>query len=244
MSAPVLALIVVTLAFLVWERVTPGRPLPRSAGWYWRALSINLIQLIITVAIGLLWQRWWNGASLVSLATFGNPAAEGFVGWFVGTFVFYWWHRLRHRKGWWQVFHQVHHSPSRIEVVTSFYKHPIEILCNSLLTSAVLFPLLGASAAAGAWYNLFAALGEYFYHANVRTPRWLRYFVQTPELHSVHHQYDFHSRNYSDIPLWDRLFGTYQDTVEFTPRCGFPAGAEEKLGQMLLFRDVYGGGDV
>jgi hypothetical protein len=31
-------------------------------------------------------------------------------------------------KGFWLIFHQLHHSPSRIEAVTSFYKHPIEIL--------------------------------------------------------------------------------------------------------------------
>jgi len=47
------------------------------------------------------------------------PLVEGFVGWLIGTFVFYWWHRIRHANGFWQVFHQVHHSPSRIEVILS-----------------------------------------------------------------------------------------------------------------------------
>jgi sterol desaturase/sphingolipid hydroxylase (fatty acid hydroxylase superfamily) len=78
-----------------------------------------------------------------------------------------------------------------------------------------------------------------FYHANVRTPRWLRFFIQTPELHSIHHQYDVHRYNFSDIPLWDRLFGTYKDTTDFSSRCGFPKGAEEKLVAMLAFKDVY-----
>ena len=48
--------------------------------------------------------------------------------------------------------------------------------------------------------------------------------------------------NFVDIPLWDRLFGTYilyKDTTEFVERCGFPKGAEEKLGDMLVFKDVY-----
>ncbi len=40
-------------------------------------------------------------------------------------------------------------------------------------------------------------------------------------------------------PLWDRLFGTYKDTTEFADRCGFPKGAEEKFGDMLVFKDVY-----
>jgi hypothetical protein len=52
-------------------------------------------------------------------------------------------------------------------------------------------------------------------------------------------QYDVHKYNFSDLPLWDRLFGTYKDTTEFAVRCGFPKGAEEQLGAMLAFKDVY-----
>ena len=167
------------------------------------------------------------------------PLAEGFIGWFIGTFFFYWWHVLRHKNGFWLIFHQVHHSPSRIEIVTSFYKHPIEALSDAILSALVLYPLLGCSMMGAFWYNFFAATGEYFYHANVRTPGWLRYLIQTPELHSIHHEYNVHKYNFSDIPLWDRLFGTYRDTVEFSARCGFPKGAEEKLGAMLGFKDVY-----
>ena len=148
-------------------------------------------------------------------------------------------HRLRHKNGFWVVFHQIHHSASRIEILTSFYKHPIEILTNSFITAVILFPILGVSLMASFWYNMFAATGEYFYHANIKTPKWLRYFIQTPELHSIHHQYDVHKFNFSDLPIWDRIFGTYKDTTEFTDRCGFPEGAEQKLGKMLIFKDVY-----
>jgi len=52
-------------------------------------------------------------------------------------------------------------------------------------------------------------------------------------------QYDVHRYNFSDVPIWDRLFGTYRDTTEFTPRCGFPWGAEQRLVAMLMFKDVY-----
>jgi sterol desaturase/sphingolipid hydroxylase (fatty acid hydroxylase superfamily) len=61
------------------------------------------------------------------------------------------------------------------------------------------------------WYYFFAGTGEYFYHANVRTPHWLRYLIQTPELHSIHHQFDVHKYNFSDIPLSDRMLGTYKE---------------------------------
>ena len=239
MMAATIGLMLITALFLLWERLAPGRELPRSSGWYARALLINGVQLLITLASSTLWLEWGVGPSLLTLSQLDNPLLEGFIGWFSGTFVFYWWHRLRHQNGFWLVFHQVHHSAPRIEVLTSFYKHPLEIGVNSLLTALILFPILGVSLAASAWYNVFAATGEYFYHANVKTPRWLRYFVQTPELHSIHHQYDLHSFNFADIPLWDRLFGTYRDTTRFTSRCGFPAGAEQKLWDMLVFRDVY-----
>lgn len=213
----------------------------QTVGTRGRYLSISLVQLLITLGIGYFWYAWWVGKSLLTLAAIDLPVAEGFVGWFIGTFVFYWWHRLRHVNGLWQIFHQVHHSTSRIEVLTSFYKHPLEIFINSLITSTILFPILGVSVMAGAWCNFFAATGEYFYHANVKTPKWLRYFIQTPELHSIHHQYEVHSFNYSDLPVWDRIFGTYKDTVTFTERCGFPEDAEQKIGKMLLFKDVYQG---
>jgi sterol desaturase/sphingolipid hydroxylase (fatty acid hydroxylase superfamily) len=85
------------------------------------------------------------------------------TGWFVGTFVFYWWHRLRHAKGWWLSFHQIHHSPSRIEVVTSFYKHPIEILCDAILSAVILYPVMGCSPLGAFWYNFFAGTGEYMW---------------------------------------------------------------------------------
>jgi sterol desaturase/sphingolipid hydroxylase (fatty acid hydroxylase superfamily) len=85
------------------------------------------------------------GASLFKLSQLGMPVLEGFIGWLVGTFFFHWWHRLRHQSGFWVVFHQVHHSPTRIEAFTSFYKHPVEILADSALAAGVLFILLGVS---------------------------------------------------------------------------------------------------
>jgi sterol desaturase/sphingolipid hydroxylase (fatty acid hydroxylase superfamily) len=238
-TLPAVLMGVSTVTFLVLERVRPGRKLPPLQGWYLRAALVNLAQLAVTLATAQLWIRILGAHSLFHLSHWGTPLEQGVVTWFVGTFVFYWWHRLRHANGWWLAFHQIHHSPSRIEVMTSFYKHPIEILCDAALSAMVLYPLLGCSLLGGVWYNFFAGTGEYFYHANVKTPRWLRYFIQTPELHSIHHQFDVHKFNFSDLPVWDRLFGTYRDTTAFVERCGFPEGAESRLLDMLAFRDVY-----
>ncbi len=239
LTLPSIMVVAATALFFAAERIFPGRKLPSSRGWYWRALLLNLMQLAITLATARLWIQVFGETSVLQLRTWHMPLAEGFIGWFVGTFFFYWWHRIRHAKGFWLVFHQIHHSPSRIEVVTSFYKHPVEIFSDAVLSALILYPLLGCSMMGAFWYNFFGATGEYFYHANVKTPRWLRYFIQTPELHSIHHQYDVHKYNFGDIPLWDRLFGTYKDATHFVDRCGFPDGAEQKLGDMLRFKDVY-----
>lgn len=195
---------------------------PRTAeraGWYAHAVLINLCQAGIPF----------------SPARLELPPAEGFV----GSFFFYWWHRVRHLPGFWQVFHQLHHSPARIEALTSFYKHPLEILADSALAALVLYPLFGCSLERALWFNFFAAIGEFFYHSNFRSPPWVRYFTQTPELHSIHHARDVHRYNFSDLPVWDRMFGTCRNTRTFAAECGFPRHNERKLGAMHAFRDVY-----
>jgi len=239
LALPTVLTLLSALIFLTLERVRPGRELPNSKGWYARAALINLCQVAITFGTNKLWIELFSGASLVKLAAWNTPVLEGFVGWLVGTFFFYWWHRIRHLDGFWHVFHQVHHSPARIEAITSFYKHPIEILADSALAAAILYLLLGASLEGALWFNFFAATGEFFYHSNFRSPRWLKYSIQTPELHSIHHQLNVHKYNFADLPIWDRIFGTYRDADEFAKRCGFPHDNERKLAKMLIFKDVY-----
>ena len=92
---------------------------------------MNVMQLALVGAGGIIWNKYFRDNALFNLGHWEYPALEGAFYWFVGTFIFYWWHRLRHANGFWLVFHQIHHSPSRIEVLTSFYKHPIEPPRNS-----------------------------------------------------------------------------------------------------------------
>lgn len=238
LAIPTIFTILSTLAFFTLERVFPGRHLPNSKGWYIRAIALNLVQLGVTLVTGKLWLSLFLGHSLFGLSSLHVPFAEGAVGWLVATFFFYWWHRVRHRNGFWVLLHQIHHSPTRIELLTSFYKHPLEIFANSLLSALVLYGLLGISIEGAFWYNFFAATAEYFYHSNFKSPHWLKYIIQTPELHSIHHQLDVHSYNFADLPIWDKLFGTYRDTNTFTPACGFSGEKEQKLVDMMLFHDV------
>jgi len=227
------------IALFVAERIWSGRELPHSSGWYSRATLLNACQLGIVLIAGLSWNQWFSGWSVFSLDGRLPPILTGFLAWFVGTFVFYWWHRLRHSSRLcWRVFHQIHHSAARIEILTAFYKHPLEIAANSIIASTIVFVILGGSPEVAGWFNVFAAGGELFYHSNLKTPRWIGLFLQRPEHHSIHHQYRVHHFNYGDITWWDRIFGTFKDTSEFAPRCGYKSGREQDLARMLAFADV------
>jgi sterol desaturase/sphingolipid hydroxylase (fatty acid hydroxylase superfamily) len=204
-------------------------------------LGVNVVQLGVVLLAGVSWERWLSSWSLLHLREAMPDWLGGVVAYCIATFIFYWWHRWRHEVNWlWLHFHQIHHSPQRIEVITSFYKHPIEMIVNSLIGSALVYTLLGLSLEGGAVYTACTALGEFFYHTNVRTPRWVGYLFQRPEMHRIHHQFGRHKNNYGDIALWDILFGTFENPREFTATCGFDDGREQRLGEMLRFRDVHG----
>ncbi|UHQ24338.1 sterol desaturase family protein [Lysobacter sp. 5GHs7-4] len=224
----------------ILERLIPGWRLPSVRTWPLRVVLINLVQLGVVVLAGYTWERWLSSWSLLHLSAHLPAWAAGAIAYFVATFVFYWWHRWRHEIDWlWLGFHQIHHSPQRIEVITSFYKHPGEMIVNSIIGSLLVYALLGLSPAAGAVYTACTALGEFFYHTSVRTPHWVGYVFQRPEMHRVHHQHGRHKNNYGDIVWWDMLFGTYENPKEFTDRCGFDDDKEQRLLDMLRYRDVH-----
>ena len=224
----------------VLERIFVGWKLPTVKTWPLRVLLINAVQLGIILLAGISWEIWLSSWSVFNLSNYLNPVLGGCVAYFVATFVFYWWHRWRHEYDFlWVGFHQIHHSPQRLEVITSFYKHPGEMIVNSLLGSLLVYTLLGLSLEAGAIYTACTAIGEFFYHTNVKTPQWIGYIFQRPEMHRIHHQYDRHKNNYGDIVWWDMLFGTYENPKEWKHSCGFDNEKEQQLLNMLMYQDVH-----
>lgn len=221
------------------ERLWPAAKLPRVEAWWARILLINAIQLGVLLLAGQTWDRWMSGTSLFHVSHYSTDLVAAVVAYFVSSFVYYWWHRFRHESQvFWKLCHQLHHSARRIEIVTSFYKHPVEILLNSVLSSAIVFPLLGCSIRAASYYTVLTAIAEYFYHWNIRTPRWLGYLIQRPESHRVHHQYRHHTNNFADLPIWDLIFKTFKNPKRVVDRCGFEDWREDRFEDMLAFRDV------
>lgn len=227
------------LFLMILERIIPDQKLPHVKGWWGRVLLINLLQLGVVILGKYSWDIWLQKVSLFSLSEAVSPILGGLIAYFISTFVFYWWHRWRHEVNFlWLAFHQLHHSPQRIETITSFFKHPAEIICNSLIIGSITFLLLGLSVESAAFCLLFSAIGEYIYHMNIKTPHLMGYFFQRPEMHRIHHQRGKHYYNFSDLPLWDMLFGTFKNPKNMDTACGFQPEREEKILDMLSFKNV------
>lgn len=225
------------VAMIGVEQARPARRWPRVPGWTLRALALTFAQGAIVLAAGLTWDPWllrhrpWSADGL---GLFGGAA----LGYLAITFVYYFWHRARHEVPFlWRWVHQLHHSPQRLETITSFYKHPVELVLNGVLSSFVLYVLVGLSLAPAALAVLLTGVAELFYHWNVRTPHWLGYLVQRPESHCRHHEDAGQPLNYSDLPLWDWLFGTLDNPRAWHGACGFGAD-EARLPEMLRGVDL------
>ena len=221
------------------ETINPGRLWPKVPGWYGRALFLNFAQFLIVCTASRAWNVWFAKLPLIRIEQYVGAVTAGFIGYFLITFIFYWWHRARHEINFlWVRLHQIHHSAQRLEVLTAFYKNPLEILCNSMMMSIVLYCFLGMSPIAAGITTLLTGLGELFYHWNVKTPYWVGFIFQRPESHCIHHKRGWHTQNYSDLPIWDMLFGTFHNPKSFEKLCGFKDNRESRLLEMLLGRDV------
>lgn len=224
---------------LAAEARWPARPFPPRRGWRWLGVGfLALIGTVGSVAPLLLPVGWMAAHRWLDGAKFGVVGGT-LVGWLVLSFVAYGYHRLSH--AWaplWRISHQVHHSPQRVDVSGSVLFHPFEMVMQVAMQLFVTVMVLGLSPLAAALTGVVAALHGIFQHCNVRTPRWIGWFVQRPESHCLHHERGVHARNYADFPLWDMLFGSYHNPEEFHGECGFDAPADRRLGAMLAWRDV------
>jgi sterol desaturase/sphingolipid hydroxylase (fatty acid hydroxylase superfamily) len=133
--------------------------------------------------------------------------------------VSYWAHRLMHSIPLlWRV-HRVHHADTAVDVSTSLRNHPLELLVT-VPASALVVIVIGASPSVILAIQSTLIAAALWQHADLALPpaldRALSAAIVTPRLHRVHHsrERDHHDRNFGDsIILWDRLFGTFDDTA-------------------------------
>lgn len=243
-------LIVVLGALMVLERVVPDQELKHVPGWWWWVLMINVFQLFAVVLAAFTWENWLQNTEYFSSPTrfhlkdHVTPFWGGVIAYGVHTWLFYHWHKARHEiYAFWILFHQLHHSASRIETITSFYKHPLEIIIDSQIMAILLYCILGVEKSSSIWLSIYAAIGEYVYHMNIKTPRILGYLFQRPESHRVHHRRNkrLNCPNHSDLPIWDVLGGTFENPDHMDEPTGFSPHLEIRRIDILLFKDVITG---
>lgn len=212
--------------FLVLERAYPARSLPRAkhfALWFCALNTFSLVWLRI-----LLWS--WAALPSGPVSMGGSTLHQGLAFYLAYSFANYWIHRFKHGSPHlWRFIHRFHHSPSRMESMVAFFKHPLEIAFNTaplvLLGWLASVPVESVALALGIEGCL-----EVFHHSNTTTHRrlrWMGYVIQTPEMHLVHHQYGLHRFNYAAF-LWDSVFGTARIPNEWSGKQGFRTSSDIK----------------
>jgi sterol desaturase/sphingolipid hydroxylase (fatty acid hydroxylase superfamily) len=225
--------------FLALELLWRARRYDAPRGWRLRALAVSAAGFGVSLGAGRLWGALlpqWSLFEGAALGTWGGAAA----GILLYELAHYGYHRAAHHWDWlWRLGHQVHHSAESVDAFGAYYLHPLDAALFTTWAVLVFFPLLGLSPESGAIASAFLAFNAAFQHANIRTPRWLGYLIQRPESHGVHHGRGIHRYNYSDLPLWDIVFGTFRNPGrrETPVAAGFYRGGSARLGAMLAFRE-------
>ncbi len=225
---------------LILEHLRPAHITTLSWAWYLRAGLINALLLLVYISFEWLWASNSFFSSVFTLPASMPDYIAALLAYFIFTFIVYWWHRLRHHsKIIWRIFHQLHHSPKRIQTLTAYYIHPLDLIANLVISNSIMFLLLGVNLEVAAWYTLITGSAGFLIHANIRLPRQVGYVFQTPEMHRLHHQSGHHAHNYSDIVIWDMIFGTYHNPIEPITSCGFEEQYENKIIPMLLGINIF-----
>ncbi len=225
-------------AFILLDWAVRGRRHASTRFWRLRASAVTVANFYIAGYVAAFWGTLCGDFHLLDLNGLGTwgGLAVGIVVYELGH---YWYHRMAHTHDWlWRLGHQMHHSAESLDAFGAYWLHPLDNFMFTSISSLVFFPLLGVTLEAGVLGALFLTFNALFQHASFRTPRWLGYLIQRPESHSVHHGRGIHRYNYADLPLWDMVFGTFRNPEGFQPAHGFYDGASERIGEMLLFRDV------
>lgn len=225
-------------AMMLWEALAPARQLPAIRGWRTRALASFAVYFYLSSYLPLLWDDWLAQYQLFDLSSLGTVAGA-VVGLLVYNAFLYAWHRGMHASNTlWRGFHQMHHSAERLDTYGAFWFSPLDMAAFTLVGSLALALVVGLSPSAITLFLFAAMFMAIFQHANVKTPRWVGYFIQRPESHSLHHQRGRHRYNYADLPVFDMLFGTFRNPEGFAPATGFYDGASARVAEMLVGKDV------
>lgn len=237
-SAEVVAVPVAFAALWALEYRKPARHFVEHEGSTVRGLVFFALTAIVGMTVPAAWALTsLEHTPLFRMQRFDSPWGV-VVGFLVVTFANYWWHRAEHRfHRLWLLTHQLHHSALRVDVPSAFFVHPLEVAVKTSLAFVLSRLVLGLTTETFAIIVTITSVLSIVEHVNITTPRWLGFLIARPEMHCLHHEFGVHARNYG-LPLWDLLFGTFENPAEVNLRVGFESAASARLGDLLLGRDV------
>jgi sterol desaturase/sphingolipid hydroxylase (fatty acid hydroxylase superfamily) len=227
------------VAGLILERIVPARsqaPVPHwlLKGVVFFVLSAALNAVIPAVVISVLGGR--TLFHLRGLGAFGGAALMLLLSDFAGYGI----HRGLHTsERVWRWTHQLHHSAERMDMAGAAFFHPFDAILQQVLPGMIIVLVLGITPLAAAVGGFAGFLLGVTPHLNIRTPRWLGYVFQRPEMHAIHHQRGVHAYNYGVLALSDQLFGTWRNPKAFPEGdFGFWDGSTATVAKMLRGMDV------
>ncbi|MFZ0256232.1 MAG: sterol desaturase family protein [Gammaproteobacteria bacterium] len=225
--------------FLLLDLFVQARRYEKSRHWRLRGVVVTVAIVLLSGEVAAFWGYLFGDWHLFDTSALGL-AGGAVTGVLVYEFFHYGYHRAAHQWNWlWRAGHQLHHSAESLDAFGAYYLHPFDAALFTMLSSLVFFPLLGLTVEAGMLGAFFLTFNAMFQHANVRTPHWLGYVIQRPESHAIHHARGVHRHNYSDLPLWDMVFGTFRNPLSVDGlQAGFYRGASSRLWEMLTGREV------
>jgi sterol desaturase/sphingolipid hydroxylase (fatty acid hydroxylase superfamily) len=227
-------------AIIVLEHLRPARRFPKVRFWN---VKLGIVLFVYIAAVNVAVLRWlpleWLAAhKLIDLSQAGMLPSIA-IGYLSTTLVMYGWHRAEHRFDFlWRAFHQIHHSPRHLNVYVAGVNHPLDLAITMSFAFPVGLFVLGIDPVAALIVSHLGGVAAFVQHANISTPRWLAIVLQRPEAHCVHHQRGLHAYNYSDLPLWDFVFGTFRNPSKWAGETGFDEPADRRYWAMLACVDV------
>ena len=223
---------------MLWEALFPAAQLPKVKNWKLKGLTSFAIYFFLSSYLPLITDPFLTNYQLFDLTGLGDVGG-GILAIFLYEFAVFIWHRAMHKSDFlWRVFHQMHHSAERMDTYGAFYFSLTDMIGFTFLGSICLALLIGVTPQAVTIMLLGTMFLGIFQHTNINTPQWLGYIIQRPESHSVHHARGIHKYNYSDLPIFDILFGTFKNPKNYEHETGFYPGASSRVMDMLTFQDI------
>lgn len=233
-----IVVISIFLILMVAEELFPGRPLPKIKNWRLKGIAAFIIYFYVSTYLPMFWNNTLTNYQLFDMSFLGDFGGA-LVALLIYEFGVYVWHRSMHKSNiLWRVFHQMHHSAERVDTYGAFFFSLMDMIGFTFLTSLALVVAGGFTVQATIYAIYGATFLAVIQHANIKTPQWMGYIFQRPESHSLHHAKGVHAFNYSDLPLFDIILGTFKNPKEFAIETGFYIGASSRIGEMLLFKDI------